>query len=632
SKKRRSYKDSFEATFGIKPEDSYGRWRAEVTHDAIALERNAKENGMIREGELIARFDTEITGLALSPDGSKLMAILITDKTPGIRIWDLKAKPEPIKKKASKPEKPDPNEVEDRKPEFIEPKILATIGKRDGVLPRYAWWTSNNQITYEMRIRNAEGKLKSVFRMADLNTRTIKTVEKPTLTESSQFTWKDIDGIWNIVKKTPDGQEQQVTRVISAAWQPAPTPDGKALYYVQLTATGCEIRKLDLTLPPLEPAQSGISENLLVQGTVLSHPNTPSLLPPPSNEVIKVADYSVFDSHVTEFSDVNAVSSGPSSSSIMIGFTGHDLLNRLNWYAAGAAGSARGPRGGGVGISYRGWRVAPSLQAFYSLEKPSRQRYEPISGFDRDRTGAEFALTWQQLGMSPVILRPFVAWESVKSDIENTTSYNYNRYLAGAAAAFSTKKSKGDWGIGLNASFQGAVGHTIPLDTLDCGASEADANWQILKLQAGLRFITPMGNFRISAEEGRIQGDYSILDAFHFGGQNAEPVSDNLNLNRVQQPALPDYLLMGDRMRRLRAEYGFLAYLYFEKVSVWFSHDPSGDYQRIAGFEVRSDELFSSDMLNFLGLVPSLRIGVHRPLDGVIKGRTVFTAGLHLRF
>jgi hypothetical protein len=332
----------------------------------------------------------------------------------------------------------------------------------------------------------------------------------------------------------------------------------------------------------------------------------------------------VFDTHTTGLREAYSVS--PSSNSIQIGFGGSDILERLNWYAVAAVGDTRGPRGAGFVVAYRGWRVAPSLQAFSSLEKPSGQRYEPISGFDRKRAGAEFALTWQRLGMSPIIVRPFAAWESVKNVDTDVADTDTNRALAGATAAFTTQRSKGDWGIGLNATVQGAFGRT---NVVDLDASD----WQIARLQAGLRFITPMGQFKIIAEEGRVQGDYNpALDAFHFGGQNTGLVSDNLDLNRVQQPAMPGYLLLGDRMRRLRAEYGSIAYLYFEKTAVWFSNEQNNGYQRVAGFEIRSDELYLPDMLNFVGIVPLLRIGIHRPLDGVMKNRTVFTVGIHLEF
>ncbi|MDR1841918.1 MAG: hypothetical protein LBQ86_08370, partial [Holophagales bacterium] len=649
SKKRRSYSDSFNATFGTDPKGSYDRWRAEVTYDAVAWERNAKANGLIREGQLIARFDSEITDLAVSPDGTKLMARLTSGKKPGIRIWDLTADPEAKKKKDPMPEKPDPNEVEDRKPEFTEPKIFKTIGRYNGALPRRAWWTGDNQVTFEVRLPDAEGMLKPAFKAMDLKTKRLSSASAPLIAENTEFTWKDTGGVWNIVRKMPDGTEQQITRTLSAAWQPAPTPDGKALYYVRLTATGCEIRKIDLTQAAIEPAPSFDTESLLVQNAILSPPNEPSLLPPPDKTDISASNYSVWDSHHTSISTGYSLS--PSTASYQLGLGGSDLLGRLDWFALGSFGLARGPRGAALGMAYRGWRAAPSLHAFSSLEKPSAQRYEPISGMDRERRGAELAFTWERLGMSPIYVKTFAAWEKVESVESAPTAptgivlparpsfaawesarsigssgqnaTDVNRYLVGVASAFSVRRSRGDWGIGANIAFQGAIGRTELSAEADNEAG-ADNDWKATMLKAGLRIKTPVGPFNISLEEGRVHGDYTALDAFHLGGQNSGLVPASLDINRVQQPALPGYLQIGDRMRKWRADYGFIAYAYYEKSAVWLSGEDI-NYTGVAGLEVRLGEILGSDSLNFLGLAPSITIGIHRPLDGVMKNRTVVT-------
>ena len=632
SKNKRSYAASFQATFGMKPKDSYDRWRAEVTHDAIALERNAKDKGLIREGVLITRVDGEITDLALSPDGSKLMARVLTSQNPGIRVWDLVAPPEPDKKNMNpKPKKPDPSKVVDRPPEFIAPKLLVTIGKINDALPRHAWWTGNNQITFEVRFPNSENILEPSFRVMDLETKKIKPAAAPAIAKTSEYTWKDIDGTWNIVKMLPNDREQQLTRTLSAAWQPSITPDGKFLYYVQLSATGCEIRKLDLALPELDELRIIIPDNLLVQDTVLSPPDTISLLPPPSDAVITAADYSVWDSHKT--GQRRAYSLSPSSKSIQFGWGGGDILNRFGWYAIGSYGAAREPWGAAFDIAYRGWRFSPSLHAFSSLEKPSRQSIAPVYGLDRERYGAEFALTLLQGGMSPIIFKPFAAWEYVK----NTDSgiENVNRYLTGAMADFAVQRSRGNWGIGLNASFQGAFGRSAEtalkteLETdIYIGSS---ANWELARFKAALSLKTPLGSFNLSAEEGRIYGDYGVLDAFHLGGQNTDIVPDSLNLNRVQQPALPGYASIGDKMRKLRAEYGSGIYFYFESAAVWSSNENGIDCLRVAGVELQLDKLLDDSARMILRYLPLYSVGIHRPLDGVMKDRTVFTVNVRIK-
>ena len=630
SKRRRGYDESFRATFGTSPEDSYDRWRAEVTHDAIAQERNAKAAGIIREGTVVARFDGEVTDLALSPDGTKLMAGVMSRKKPGIRIWDLKAVPEPEKgKRKSRPsqEKPDPNEVEDRKPDFVEPKVLATIGRRDGRMPRRAWWTGDFEIAFELRVPNAEGVLEPKFFTMDTTTKKTARAPKsfvPPPTDNPEYNWKDVGGVWNIVKTDPEGGgRQQLTRTLSSAWQPAPSPDGKSLYYVQLTATGCEVRVLDLTQPGLEPADLFRPETMMVQDTILSPPDTPGLLPPPSDAPINPKDYSVWDTHRPGL--VMGEQFGPSGNTVQIGVGGSDILGRLNWYALGSLGSASGPRGAGFGAAYRGWRLSPSLQAFDVMEKPSAQRFVPAHGYDRERTGAELALTWGSQGMTRFFNRLSGSWESVKAlNPEDRDGGKADRWTVGLVWGFSTIAGRGDWTLRAGASLQEAAGST------DFGHQDDSFAWSLTRLKADLRLYTPAGPLTLTAEQGWLHGDPSHLDVFALGGQAFGPVPAGLQMNRLNQPALPAYTQVGNRMRQVRAEYGSLLRAYYEISAVWQSPD-SPDYQRVAGLEINFDDMLGGLPAAVLGAFPSISLGLHRTLDGGMKGRTVFTMNVSVR-
>jgi hypothetical protein len=201
-----------------------------------------------------------------------------------------------------------------------------------------------------------------------------------------------------------------------------------------------------------------------------------------------------------------------------------------------------------------------------------------------------------------------------------------NRFLGGATASFAVQRSLGEWGVGVNASLQGAYGRSeINGDT------GVDSDWTIARLKLGLRLITPVGPCNVIAEEGQLNGDYGILDAFSLGGQSAGLVPSSLDMNRLDQPALPAYHQVGDRMRRLRAEYGSLTPIYYEQVAVWHSKGGRVEYQRVAGFEVRLHEAVDEFLLRLLlGTVPQMTIGVHRTLDGVMKNKTVFTANISI--
>jgi hypothetical protein len=70
-----------------------------------------------------------------------------------------------------------------------------------------------------------------------------------------------------------------------------------------------------------------------------------------------------------------------------------------------------------------------------------------------------------------------------------------------------------------------------------------------------------------------------------------------------------------------------IGYAYFEQSAAWDSKEGKPDYQRVAGIELRLREWAGNlDLEEMLGLGASLYLGVHRPLDGEMKGRTVFTA------
>ena len=619
SKKRREFEPSFKATFGLSAQDGYDRWRAEVTHDALELERRAKAQGLIREGELFLRLPGEVTDLAVSPDGTKLLARVLTSSKPGIRVWDLAAKAEEEKdKKDKKAEgkagKPDPNEVEDRKPEYPEPKQLAAIPRRNGVLPRHAWWSGRDRIAFEMRTPNGEGVLEPHFFAMDLQGHRIAEGRAREAAGDSPIAWRELDGIWNLVKRLPDGREQRLTRTLAAAWQPAPTPDGKAVYYVQLGATGCEIRRLDLGLAALKEEPLPVGDGPLTPRTILPPADEASLLPP-AGKAPEAQAYSVWDSHFT--GSRAGYSLMPSATGLQYGLGGNDLLGRLNWHVLGGIGEAMGPRGAALGLAYRGWRFAPSLEVFSNLERPSRQDFAPVSGLDRQRRGAELAFTYRQAGSWPLSFRPVLAWESVKPWDSGAPSLG--RGLAGLALRASMNRSRGEeWGFGCSLDSQGGAGRT-----------DGHA-WNLERGSLALRLRTPVARVAAIWTEGRLGGEPTALDRFHLGGQASSLVPGSLDWNRLEQVALPGFLQGGDRMRSLRGEVGDgLLRLYLEHAAAWEGVRPS--YQRVVGVELPVHEALPAELAQLLLGRLTCTLGIHRTLDGAMKGRTVGTLNLVLR-
>jgi len=295
---------------------------------------------------------------------------------------------------------------------------------------------------------------------------------------------------------------------------------------------------------------------------------------------------------------------------------------------------------------YRGWQLAPSLQAFSSRENPSKQRFAPVDDLDRERKGGELAFTWEQRGLAPMIIKPFAAYETVKS-LEQPSPQDADRYMAGAMAAFSTERTKsggsGEWGFGAFASIGGAYGRTKPKATSSLepmsiqhysddenDKDKMDNNWNIARLSAGLSLITPAGKISTMAEEGRVGGNFGILDTFHLGGLNVALLPSGPDMNRVQQAALPSFTQSGDRMRKFTVR--LWDFFYYEKVAVWNSKGPGPEYLRVTGAQISLDSLLAtSDVASFLGATPEFSIGLHRPLDGIMKNRYVFTYSIGFR-
>ncbi len=598
---KRDFDAAFTATFGFGPKDGYQRFCAELTHTALELERFAKAQGL-REGELVNQLPGWSTDLALSPDGTKLLARVQAAKKPGLYVWDLKATP-----KAGKPQ---PGEPPDRAPLVPVLPPARRLGSIDGALPWKPVWTAPDAIAFQLRLPDEEGVLKPQARAWILGggVRRASTITtKPTAAAGPS--WKEVGGVWNVV----DAAGRPLTRTLAAAWNPVATPDGKWIYYTQLSATGVQIRRLDATLPPLEPRDLPQDPAALIKDQILPRADEPSPLPPP----VPVAPhpYHVGESH--EAFTLAGYSVTPSGESIQLGAGGNDILGRLNWQVLAGLGDGAGPRGGMAGAAWRGWRWAPSLQAFSLLERPSNQRFEPVAGFDSERRGVELAFDREDLGRPHSHIRPILAYERVTP--QGGTSIS--RSLWGVEAGLGSSWSRD--GQGLRAALAAREQH---------GRTDG-RSWTLARATLTLGWINPWCPLTARLEEGRVGGDPSALDRFHLGGVGTSLLPGSLDANRVDQAALPAYTAMGDRLRRLRGDLGLGPLTaYVEHTAVWQDPDPRPSAQRVAGLELNSRNLgLPMDVVRRLAGNLSFTLGLHRPLDGAMKGRTVGTLSVILR-
>ena len=98
----------------------------------------------------------------------------------------------------------------------------------------------------------------------------------------------------------------------------------------------------------------------------------------------------------------------------------------------------------------------------------------------------------------------------------------------------------------------------------------------------------------------------------------------------MEQPALPARSATGDRFLRWRGQAGEHLRLYLEGTSVWNEGQVRPPWQRVAGLEwVLANPLAGPSEATLRRT--RLELGIHRPLDGIMKGHTVATFSLIIR-
>jgi len=658
SRKGRSFDAAFLATFGFSPQDGYRRFTAETAHDALEWETRLKAQGL-REGEILLRAGGALRNLEVSPDGTRILASMEGRGALGLRVWNLGQE----KKKPGKAPRPDPlNGVADVAPDVPSRRPAAELPLLDHRLPQEAAWVDDHTIRFRIRRADSEGVqhlqpalwrlpggvetgpgtlpparwkgLEPVHRaglwVLELDGKPVPLPGHPIgrafLDEGRGILWAacEVEGIFNIVKVPftreggqPRFQEAQVmTRTVAGAWNPAPSPDGRTLYFTTPDARGMELRKLDLGLPPLQ-AGPAPEVRIINPRTVMAPPLETVTMPRQTGPLPSVP-YRALDNQWVQMGSGATLT--PSGTSYQMGVSGSDLLGRFSWHVLGGFGDAAGPRGAVAGFSSSAWAWKPSLSLFSVLERPSRQRFEPRPG-DRERRGGELAFTWDNLGETPFWFSPVVAAERVEA--LDGAGGTRTRSLAGLRAGAKVLWARGGWGVSVSPAVQWFPGRTT---------GDGSGTWNLLRSDLAVLLENPAVPLKLRASGGRIANGAGSTapEAFRLGGVTTSLVPESLDCGRIEQVALPSGLAAGDRFFRWRGEAGGILRAYLEGTSVWSAGLARGPYQRVAGVEFAMDNplgIASEDVLKRM----RIEAGVHRPLDGVMKRRTVATFTVILR-
>jgi hypothetical protein len=414
----------------------------------------------------------------------------------------------------------------------------------------------------------------------------------------------DASGIWNVHSAAPDdpASDRALTRVTGGAVAPAPTPDGRSIFFLELTAQGLDIRRVDATLtvtPFARPANDPFPILPPVSTTPARFPSDPV---PPARPYRSWSTLTVRPIFSGTF--------GPDRYSEQVGVQTTDVLGRLNWLAL--VSSARESRvdhrrrhdrvfeGAATSLAYRGLAVALVTHAFVATERPGRHTFVKRPALDQRRAGAALSGSWRRVtssgGLSVDAGFGLTSVESLSDGQE------LGRVLAFSAIHGTRRRTRGSWGLLAGFTSRGTVGRT-----------DGDV-WRQAVLHGQIGARTPGGRVFVSGRYGDTGGTPTRFDLFAIGGAPSSLVPPELESNRLYGIGLPAFLQVGHRSATLRTEYvtpRVPMTVYLERLGAWDPGSAKAPFAQAAGAELRIDLAPLTTPLHMPG-TPSLYVGVAR--------------------
>jgi hypothetical protein len=329
-----------------------------------------------------------------------------------------------------------------------------------------------------------------------------------------------------------------VTRTAGAAFSPAPTPDGRALFYLSLEPQGLDLRRIELASAAGEPGAAVplISEIGVPDLAPAVRPN-----PPPRPVDFAAADVAPGRPYglgrmewLPLFGGSIATAAGNRSE---LGLRLGDPLGRFEVVALGGLAGADGaePRGASLNVSFHGLPVGISLRGFDLAERPSRAtRAAPGSGLDLDRSGIELSAEVERsFGLLRTRTLANVRIERIDPVGGERTE---SRSRAGLEIGGAADLSRGKLRFEPRISLYGAAGSGIRRTGGRVGIALEHGSWG---LDLGLR-------------SDRVWGARFDFDRFQVGG----PPSGLLpwSPERIEVAALAPGALLGTRHEGQRAD------------------------------------------------------------------------------
>ena len=383
-------------------------------------------------------------------------------------------------------------------------------------------------------------------------------------------------GIWNVALADPRGvgPVRFLTRVTGGAFGPAPSPDGREAFFLELTARGVDVRRLSLPGADLSPIAASEAYPILPPAepkAALVPGQTPA--PAPSS-------YSVWETQVVRL--FSGFTIGPDGNAFQAGLQGTDVVGRLDWVAAASFGNAAGPRGGSLAAAWRGLPVKLDAHAFASLEKPGSQHLVERPELDEQRWGFWAGGSWR---------RPY-AWGSLAAEAGGGWTHvealesgeTFARGLGGARIEAAFGRRGPVFGFGLEADLSG-----------DFGATGGSSWRQARGWGRATVFLGPLA-LAFGGGGGDTGGSPTRFDLFSLGGASSAILPVGLDRNRIESPALPEASQLGSRFEGWRAEATLSVVTFYAEQQRAWEPGPKPPPVKVYGGELRLGRLIPREL------------------------------------
>lgn len=340
---------------------------------------------------------------------------------------------------------------------------------------------------------------------------------------------------------------QRLTTSQGAALAPAPTPDGRAIFYLGLEADGLDLRRLDL--PPRDLPPRDLNPSVQTGSQSFESPEIPDLFeelpaelsltdltpivrplaPDPIPDLLPrrpVGDDRAYGKGRIELLPLMGGAWGPSSGHVEAGVRGGDLVGRFDLLALVASGDTL--RGGTLSGIWRGWPIELGLHLF------------AFAGSEGEERGLELSGSWDHRSRYHHLVLGGGALAGTVED-PSPDGGSLDRRMLYLEPRLALAREVGPVGLSSRLGLRWDIGET---------GGEAWQRWGgSLELTAALREGPALGiRWRQHDSGGRAHD----VESYRLGGLDHSLRSEALRGGRIFAPALPPRFRSGVRAESLR--------------------------------------------------------------------------------